>query len=124
MKWSIANKINTGFGLSLAFLVIVGIVSYRSTSRLVETIHWALHAHNVLDELDDILFHIKNAETGQRGFIVTGEEHYLEPYQVGIMNIDRELKFIRKLTEDGHNHQRWLDTLEVMIAEKFSNLRR
>jgi PAS domain S-box-containing protein len=123
MKWTIGGKINFGFGTALGFLIIIGIISYRSTIELVDTVHRELHTHTVLSELDDILFHLQNAETGQRGFIITGEEHYLEPYYAAIMNIDRELASLRELTHANPHQQRQLATLEAMIAEKFAELK-
>ena len=38
MTWSIGNKINIGFGVALGFMVVIGVVSYRSVSQLVQTV--------------------------------------------------------------------------------------
>ena len=40
MRWSVGSKIGGGFALSLAVLVIIGVVSYRSSLRLIETAKW------------------------------------------------------------------------------------
>src|SRR6202790_2717148 len=81
MKWSIGNKIASGFGLALAVLLVVGAVSYDSTTKLSSSADWVRHTHEVLTGLDEILSGMKDAETGQRGYIITGEPSYLEPYQ-------------------------------------------
>jgi CHASE3 domain sensor protein len=123
MQWSIGNKVKIGFGLALTFLIIIGIISYRSTANLVNTVHLMLHVHTILNELDDLVFHIKNAETGQRGFIITAQDHYLEPYYMGIMNIEHEFKSIRKLIEDDKNQKKKIDKLESLVLEKFIELK-
>lgn len=122
MHWSIGNKVNLGFGLALAFLAAIGAVSYRSITQLIETVHWEVHAHKVLNELHDVLFQMQNAETGQRGYIITGEARYLEPYKTAITETDQEVRALRSLTADNPVHQRHLDTLEGLIAKKFAEL--
>ncbi|MEW6299525.1 MAG: sigma 54-interacting transcriptional regulator [Thermodesulfobacteriota bacterium] len=123
MHWSIDKKINVGFGVALAFLVIIGLASYRSITRLVDTVHLELHTHQVLAELDDIFFQLQNAETGQRGYLLTGEERYLDPYHTAIQKIDQEVRALRQLTVEIPSYQQRLDTLESLIAEKFAELK-
>lgn len=123
MHWSIDKKINVGFGVALAFLVIIGLASYRSITRLVDTVHLELHTHEVLAELDDIFFQLQNAETGQRGYLLTGEERYLDPYHTAIQKIDQEVRALRQLTVEIPSYRQRLDTLEALIAEKFAELK-
>ena len=80
MKWSIGNKIASGFGLALAVLLVVGAVSYDSTTKLSSSADWVRHTHEVLAGLDELLSAMKDAETGERGYVITGESPYLEPY--------------------------------------------
>ena len=78
MTWSIGNKINIGFGVALGFMVVIGVVSYRSVSQLVQTVRLEIHTHRVLNELHDVLFELQTAKTGQRGYILTGLDNYLD----------------------------------------------
>jgi methyl-accepting chemotaxis protein len=70
-----------------------------------------------------VLSDVKDAETGQRGFLLTGDEHYLEPYQSGITAVFQKLTDLRDLTKDNPNQQRRLDTLEPLIQAKFDELK-
>jgi CHASE3 domain sensor protein len=110
MKWTIGTKIGGGFALALAALVVIGWVSYRSTASLIETSTWVEHTHLVLENLDELLSTMKDAETGQRGFLITGEERYLEPYNTALGQSDQILKAVRDLTKDNPNQQSRLDT--------------
>ena len=74
MKWNVGMKIAAGFALALAILVAIGAVSYRSTAKLTETAEWVAHTYRVLDELAEVLAGMTNAETGTRGYVITGDE--------------------------------------------------
>jgi hypothetical protein len=108
MKWSIGSKIGSGFGLALVALMIVGAVSYNSTAKLIDSAEWVGHTHEVLNALDDLLSGIKDAETGQRGYVITGEARYLEPYQGAREVVDQRLKSLRELTPDNPIQQQRL----------------
>jgi methyl-accepting chemotaxis protein len=123
MKWTIGTKIGGGFAMALAALLIIGVVSYRSTTGLIDTAAMVDHTHLVLENLEKLLSTMKDAETGQRGFLVTGEERYLEPYTAAIGQADQILKTVRELTQDNPNQQRRLDALEPLIAGKFTELK-
>jgi hypothetical protein len=76
MKWSIGTKIGSGFGLALAVLMVVSAVSYNSTTKLIDSAEWVRHTHEVINGLDEVVSAFKDAETGQRGYIITGEARY------------------------------------------------
>lgn len=120
MRWSVGTKIGMGYGLALIILIIIGVVSYRSTTGLIETSDKVAHTHKVLENLELVLSLLKDVETGQRGYTVTGEEPFLEPYQAAIGEIDREVKELRELTADNAGQQRRIDTLEPLIAERLA----
>jgi methyl-accepting chemotaxis protein len=122
MKWTIGNKIGSGFGLALAVLLVVGAVSYDSTTKLIDSAEWVRHTHEVLTGLDELLSGMKDAETGQRGYVITGEARYLEPYNTAHDVVDQKLKHVRELTSDNPIQQRRLDALEPLIASKFAEL--
>src|SRR5713101_4576206 len=113
MQWSIGNKIAASFGVALTVLIVVGSVSYDSTSRLIDSAGWVAHTHQVLNGFDQVLGLLKDAETGQRGFIVTGEERYLEPYNSAREALNRKLTEVRTLTADNPAQQQRLSALDA-----------
>src|SRR5258708_5469406 len=122
MKWSIGSKIGSGFGLALAVLMVVGAVSYNSTTKLIDSAEWVRHTHEVLNGADNTLSSLKDAETGQRGYLITGEESYLEPYQGSRELVDQELKRLRELTSDNPVQQTRLNALEPLVRARFATL--
>ena len=117
------TRIAAGFGLASAILVVIGAVSYRSLTGLVETSDQAAQTQKVLGKLEDLLSQVKDAETGQRGYIITGKERYLEPYHAAIEVVGQDFKELRKLTADEPKQQRRLDTLESLMAKKLAELK-
>jgi methyl-accepting chemotaxis protein len=122
MKWSIGSKIGAGFALVLAELVVVSAISYDSTTKLIDSAAWVTHTHEVLDELGDLFSIMKDAETGQRGYVITGAERYLEPFQGAQGAAGQRLKDLRRLTADNPIQQQRLDGMEPLVASKFAEL--
>ncbi|KXS31601.1 MAG: Methyl-accepting chemotaxis sensory transducer [Candidatus Gallionella acididurans] len=123
MKWNIGTKIGAGYALALSMLVILGMISYRNTTGFIEAAQLKVHTYQVLENLAGVLSALKDAETGQRGYIIVGEERYLQPYQTGTAAVNKALLNLRHLTEDNPTQQHRLDTLEPLIAAKLSELK-
>jgi methyl-accepting chemotaxis protein len=123
MKWTVGTKIGCGFGLAIISLAVIGVVTYMSTTGFIKNTEWVVHTHEVLIAQNSVLSTLINAETGQRGYVITGENSYLEPYDTAIKSIDQEMKQLRALTADNKAHQRRLDILEPLIAERISEMR-
>jgi CHASE3 domain sensor protein len=121
-NWTFGKKIAAGFALSFVLLLAIGSVSYRSIGKLTSTSQWVTHTHQVLEHIAAVLSLLKDAETGQRGYILTGDEAYLEPYHAGsgeVLNVVREL---RKLTADNASQQKRIDTAERLAGAKVAEL--
>jgi PAS domain S-box-containing protein len=112
-----------GFGIASAILIIIGFVSYQSATRLIETSSRVTQTQERLNKLEELLSQIKDAETGQRGYILTGEDRYLEPYRTAIASINGEIKHLRKSTANYPNQQKQLDALESAIKNKLAELK-
>jgi methyl-accepting chemotaxis protein len=73
--------------------------------------------------LADLLSELKDAETGQRGYIITGVDSYLEPYQSALGAVKGTIENVRKLTADNANQQRRLGALSPLIDAKLAELK-
>src|SRR5712675_3188724 len=103
------NKILGGFGTALVILIVVAAVSVRSMVKNAEDRAWVTHTHIVLEQLDAVLSNLVDAETGQRGYIITGEVSYLEPYNNALSRILQDFQQLRELTADNPVQQHSLD---------------
>jgi CHASE3 domain sensor protein len=116
-------KIAAGFALSSLLLIVIGVVSFTSFSKLTTTSEWVTHTHEVLEHTVNVMGDLKDAETGQRGYIVTGDETYLEPYTSGSTQVDGVIRELRQLTADNPAAQKRIDALEPLVAAKLAELK-
>src|SRR5712672_3433562 len=116
------NKILGGFGTALVILIVVAAVSVRSMVKNAEDRAWVTHTYVVLEKLDAVLSNLIDAETGQRGYIITGEASYLEPYNDARAHVNQNLAELRTLTADNPTQQHALELLEPTAATMLSTL--
>jgi signal transduction histidine kinase len=112
------RKIIAGFGTALAILILVGVVAFRTMVQNGEDRVWVIHTYLVLQKLDVVLANNVDVETGQRGYILTGEESYLVPYNDGVKRVQENLKELRELTADNPTQQRAMDLLDALVAAR------
>jgi diguanylate cyclase (GGDEF)-like protein/PAS domain S-box-containing protein len=118
MRWTVEKKIVAGFALLLSILVVVGVITYRNTRKLIRDSKLVAHSHEVLDEFDGTLSAITEAETGQRGYMITGDEEYLKPYTAALPTINRRIERLKQLTVSNLDGPLPLAALERKIADK------
>ncbi|MES1024111.1 response regulator [Gloeocapsa sp. BRSZ] len=116
----IGTKIGASFALALTMLSTIGLVSYRNTAQLIDTARRENHSYRVITELEDLSSRIKDAETGQRGYILTGDRRYLEPYNAAITVIERNINNLRQLTSDNPSQQNRIATLEPLVNRRIA----
>jgi PAS domain S-box-containing protein len=121
MNKSLHSQITAGIGIALGLLIFNAATSYRNTLKLVENEAWVSHTHRVLTELEATLSTVKDAETGQRGYLLTGEERYLEPYHSAIARVNVQVAGLQQLIVDKQQQQRAGD-LKIAIDSKLAEL--
>src|SRR5438105_3472506 len=89
-----------GIGLVVALLVVNAGLAYRNTRQLLEGADGVAHTHEVLDLTGDVLRTVVDAETGQRGFLITSKEDFLEPYQQALARLDQQVRALKDKTKD------------------------
>ncbi len=80
MKISLKRNLVLGFGVSLLLLIISSIASLVSIHNLFSSSAWVNHTHLVVESLEKALADIEKAEAGQRGFLITGQQDFMEHY--------------------------------------------
>jgi methyl-accepting chemotaxis protein len=123
MRWSIGAKIGSGFALGLAILVVLGILSYRNSTELIRSTEQRKHSYDVISDLDKVMQELLDAQSGQRGFIITGQEIYLQPYNAAVSEIDGTLKDLRQQTASDLPQQKRLFAFEALVAERLERLK-
>ena len=119
-NWTVGRRLIAGFGLSALTLVLVAVVSYRNANLLIENNALVEHTHQVRLELADLMSEMKDSETGDRGYVITGDESYLEPYKNAIDAVPATLADIRNLAADSPAQQQRLAAIASEIDAKLA----
>lgn len=120
MRWSVGTKIAAGYVIALLMLLMIGIISYRNTGELVNANQLEKHTYQVLEKTELLISLLKDAESGQRGYIITGNESYLEPYNLALANIDKAFLDLEKLVIDNPRQQNRLNLLRPLIDNRLA----
>ena len=110
------------FGAALAIILIIAVLSYFSTANYVEHAKWVVNTHSVIEKIGNVLSLVKDAQSGQRGFVITGDELYLEPYNSSTKVLEQEVAALKQMTSDNPRQQARLRDLEFLISAKLSVL--
>jgi CHASE3 domain sensor protein len=88
----------TGFGLLLILLIANAFITRRELGVQIEDQGWVAHSRQVLYELAQTESLLKDAETGQRGFLYTGDPKYLTPYTQAVAQVQPHIDEVARLT--------------------------
>jgi PAS domain S-box-containing protein len=112
------------FGVALIGLILNAAVSYQNLYWLTENNEQVARSQQVLREFEDTLSTVKDAETGQRGFLLTGRDSYLEPYENALGSIDADLSGLRQVAQESPRYESSVSGLEEVVRAKMEELRR
>jgi CHASE3 domain sensor protein len=89
--------------LPLLFAMLCGgYLSYRYNILLRENRDLVVHTYQVISAIDGLLIRLEDAETGQRGYIITGDASYLAPYERTSVDLPNALAALDRLVVDNH----------------------
>lgn len=96
--------------------------AFRSIDGLLQSEAWVQHTWQVINQVEGIMSSAKDAETGNRGFLITGDEAYLAPYDSGIKEIPREMDRFATLTADNPTQQAQVMEMRAVLEQRLSLL--
>jgi signal transduction histidine kinase/CheY-like chemotaxis protein/CHASE3 domain sensor protein/HAMP domain-containing protein len=120
MEQNYKRNLLIGFGISLIILILSSIASYVSITNLLKSAELVNHTNEVIQDLEGIISYMKDAETGQRGFLLTKDDNFLEPYRGKRELVDSLLTDFKKRTADNAVQQNHADTLRALVARRFA----
>jgi methyl-accepting chemotaxis protein len=124
MKWSIGQKLAAGFALPLVILSAIGASSHRTLNRLIESGVWVEHTYQVLGRLGELRTAISDAESRERGYLVSGRDEFVVLYQTSAARVPDILRELTTLTADNPNQQRRLEALRPVVDRRLEGLKR
>ncbi len=122
-RFKIGTRIGAGFAVGLAILALLGAVAYRTTSELIRNAEREKETYQILGYLTELEAEVTNAETGQRGYLITGQPQYLEPYNGALAAIEETYGALRLLQADNPRLQESLADLGPLIEARLGRLR-
>ncbi|MEK7949320.1 response regulator [Luteolibacter soli] len=111
-----------GLAAAVLFFVLSGYNARRNTEALREGFQQVAHTHDVISALEKMVTLMKDAETGQRGFVISGDQDYLQPYHAARTALDSEMARLRDLVKDNTVQKRFLSDVEVLVEAKMKEL--
>ena len=120
---TVGKRLVAGFGLSAFTLAVIAVISYFNVNRQFESDGWVKHTYEVRGKFTDLVEGLIDAETGVRGYIISGDEDFLEPYTSALVSVPAVLKDLRKLTADNPHQQQRLALLSPIIDTKIAQFK-
>jgi phosphoserine phosphatase RsbU/P len=117
-KWHIV-----GFGLIIILLLMNSGFAYRNTRQLHVDAFWVAHTHEVLESLDDLLFAVREAETGRRR-LLNGRDKEVKPYEDDLTVLNAKLERLRQLVVDNDHEQSRLRRLQTLVQARWDEFAR
>jgi len=119
---SLSRKIAFGFALALLILMVIGVVSYRSTVQFAESADIVARSHRIQSLLQATLADVVSAESEARGYAITGNETHLNLYRTEIRDLENDLKELKETVISPATKMR-VATLERLVQNRLDRLK-
>ena len=123
-KMTLGKKIVIGFIACVLILLGTGIFSFNNSAKFIASNAKVNHTNQVLSEFEQILVYTIDAETGTRGFVITGDDKYMEYFLNANTKAVEHLDKAKELTKDNETQQKNIAELEKEIKMRFDHLNR
>ena len=123
MPWSLTRGQTVAMALLVVALLTDAVLTLHNIREVAVSVQWVSHTHEVQGQLEQVVSALKDAETGQRGYLLTGERVYLEPYEQAAPRVPGHLARLRALTMDNPPQTAHVLRLEQLVAERLAVLR-
>ncbi|MFC7380044.1 response regulator [Brevundimonas sp. GCM10030266] len=113
-----------GLAAVLLFFVVSGFIAYANVSDLRTTNQRVIQTHTVMVTADELLSAVQDAETGQRGYVLTGDARYLAPYERAQPLVTDRFETLVSLTADNPRQRSAINPLKRHLDSKMGELAR
>lgn len=124
MRLKISPNATSGLALAVGLLAMAAIVAYFNIRTIQDNERVVVHTHEVLDSLRLVFSDVAEAANGQRGFLIVGDEAYLQPYDKALRDIDQHLAQLTKLVADNPEQVTRSEALKAAVSARLTSLKR
>ena len=121
-SWTFGRKLALGVGITVVAFTAVALTGLRTTQSLVADVGMVAHTHEVRGHITRMLAELIDAETSERGYVITGSERFVEPYRTALGNLELNYQELRRLTADNPSQQRRLDKVRPLVDRRRAEL--
>ena len=118
----LSRVVTFGFGSIFLLMISIGFLSKLSLDKLAEAVDLQTHTYLVKTNLQALEKDLVDAETGQRGFLFTNKQEYLEPYNKGIIAFLKSINQLKELIKDNPEQLKRLEKVEKTAHKKLDEL--
>jgi CHASE3 domain sensor protein len=117
--WSVVSSV------PMTMVILVGAyLSHNLHTEIAVGRERIEQTHQVIATLNQLFISLQDAETGQRGFVITGDESYLKPYQEAVTALTPTLAHLRELTAESETQSIRIGRLGMLVDDKLAELGR
>ncbi|SDS73875.1 Signal transduction histidine kinase [Halopseudomonas xinjiangensis] len=121
-KLGLDPKVAAGLAIVFLFFILSTVVAVYTLQHLKTSNERVARTHSVIVAIDRLLVDVQDAETGQRGFLLTGDERYLEPYNRAVAQIHKRMQRVEALLARNEVQDWRFEELEGYITTRFQEL--
>ena len=118
MKLTLEKQTTFFYILSAIILISVLVTFYNNSQKVIASNDKMMHTHQVINKSNDVLIDALNIETGFRGYLLSGEEIFLQPFNSAEGKINADLEKLMSLTIDNPSQQNRIDLLKKAVSER------
>lgn len=122
MQRTTIKNLRIGYGASLLILIISSIASFVSIRHLLNNTALVNRSTEFILELENVISILKDAETGQRGFLITGNQEFLTPYNGSYERAMGSLEKIAQYSASDQVQSRNTEKLRLIIETRLKRL--
>ena len=114
------RRIALGFIIAMVLIVSGSIISFYSYYQSGKDTQQVQHTYNVIRSIETVLSLVKDVETGSRGYVITQDTTYLEPYHTALQLLPAQLNRLQSLTNDNPIQVQRRITLQRLVRDKLA----
>src|ERR1043165_1179733 len=118
------SVVGIAVGVSALVLVAAGVIAYHANRELAKSSEDVVRAKELELSLERLLSTLRDAETGQRGYLLSGSEDYLAPYEEALLELDKRLATVERRAQARDIPIEELQSLRSLVMRKLDELSR
>ncbi|MBI3650383.1 MAG: diguanylate cyclase [Acidobacteria bacterium] len=114
------RKFEIGTVVAFLLLILIGLVTYKSTNEFTEAAEQVNQSQEILTEIERVESALKDGEADERDFLLTGQTEELEPYEASVKLFDQRFHRLKDLTADNPAQQERLVALAALVEKRWA----